>query len=84
MAVCSFQSVFHNPLVSSDAGAASVILLGYGIGLTQLLAFIGGLIVVSLTLLIAQILHQHGILILILAGIVISEFMQALERRSTC
>lgn len=87
MAGCSFQSVFHNPLVSPDilgvsygsaAGAASAILLGYGIGLTQLFAFVGGIIAVSLTLLIAQILHQRGTLILVLAGIVISGFMQAL------
>ncbi len=78
MAGCSFQSVFHNPLVSPDilgvsygsaAGAASAILLGYGIGLTQLFAFVGGIIAVSLTLLIAQILHQRGTLILVLAGI---------------
>ncbi|WP_405077039.1 iron chelate uptake ABC transporter family permease subunit, partial [Limosilactobacillus reuteri] len=63
MAGCSFQSVFHNPLVSPDilgvsygsaAGAASAILLGYGIGLTQLFAFIGGIIAVSLTLLFAH------------------------------
>ncbi len=87
MAGCSFQSVFHNPLVSPDilgvsygsaAGAASAILLGYGIGLTQLFAFVGGIIAVSLTLLIAHTLHQRGTLILVLAGIVISGFMQAL------
>ena len=81
MAGCSFQSVFHNPLVSPDilgvsygsaAGAASAILLGYGIGLTQLFAFVGGIIAVSLTLLIAHTLHQRGTLILVLAGIVIS------------
>lgn len=87
MAGCSFQSIFHNPLVSPDilgvsygsaAGAASAILLGYGIGLTQLFAFVCGIIAVSLTLLIAHTLHQRGTLILVLAGIVISGFMQAL------
>ncbi|WP_375139018.1 FecCD family ABC transporter permease [Limosilactobacillus albertensis] len=87
MAGCAFQSVFHNPLVSPDilgvsygsaAGAATAILLGSGIWLTQTLAFLGGVLAVGLTLLIARILNQRGTLILVLAGIVISGFMQAL------
>ncbi|MRN06783.1 iron ABC transporter permease [Lactobacillus sp. 0.1XD8-4] len=87
MAGCSFQNVFHNPLVSPDilgvsygaaGGAAMAILLGYGLGGTQALAFIGGIIAVGLTVALARIIHQKGTLILILAGIVISGFMQAL------
>src|SRR5699024_8513153 len=46
--------------------------------LTSLSPVVCGIIAVSLTLLIAQILHQRGTLILVLAGIVISGFMQAL------
>lgn len=84
---CAFQSIFYNPLVSSDilgvsygaaVGAATAILIGGGIWLTQLLAFVGGLVAVSLTLLIARLLRQRGTLILVLAGIVVSGFMQAL------
>lgn len=87
MSGCAFQSVFHNPLVSPDilgvsygaaVGAASAILIGAGIWATQALAFLGGLLAVSLTLLIARIIHQRGTLILVLAGIVISGFMQSL------
>lgn len=87
MAGCSFQNVFHNPLVSPDilgvsygaaGGAAIAILLGYGLGGTQALAFIGGIIAVGLTVALARIIHQKGTLILVLAGIVISGFMQAL------
>ena len=84
---CAFQSIFYNPLVSPDilgvsygaaVGAATAILIGGGIWLTQLLAFVGGLVAVSLTLLIARLLRQRGTLILVLAGIVVSGFMQAL------
>lgn len=84
---CAFQSIFYNPLVSPDilgisygaaVGAATAILIGGGIWLTQLLAFVGGLVAVSLTLLIAHLLRQRGTLILVLAGIVVSGFMQAL------
>lgn len=87
MAGCSFQNVFHNPLVSPDilgvsygaaGGAAMAILLGYGLGGTQALAFIGGIIAVGLTVALARIINQKGTLILVLAGIVISGFMQAL------
>ncbi|MBD5807478.1 iron ABC transporter permease [Lactobacillus sp. M31] len=87
MAGCSFQNVFHNPLVSPDilgvsygaaGGAAMAILLGYGLGGTQALAFIGGIIAVDLTVALARIINQKGTLILVLAGIVISGFMQAL------
>ena len=84
---CAFQSIFYNPLVSPDilgvsygaaVGAATAILIGGGIWLTQLLAFVGGLVAVSLTLLIARLLRQRGTLILVLAWIVVSGFMQAL------
>ncbi len=84
---CAFQSIFYNPLVSPDilgvsygaaVGAATAILIGGDIWLTQLLAFVGGLVAVSLTLLIARLLRQRGTLILVLAGIVVSGFMQAL------
>lgn len=82
----AFQSVFHNPLVSPDllgvsygaaAGAAMAILLGTSIWFIQLFAFCGGIIAVSATLLIARIIHQRGTLVMVLAGIVISGFMQA-------
>lgn len=84
---CAFQSIFHNPLVSPDilgvsygaaVGASSAILLGAGIWATQLFAFAGGLLAVFLTIAIALLIKQRGTLILVLAGIVVSGFMQAI------
>ena len=83
----AFQSVFQNPLVSPDilgvsygaaVGAAIAILAGGGIWPTQLGAFAGGIIAVGITLFVARILGQRGMLILVLSGIVISGFMQAI------
>lgn len=80
-------SVFQNPLVSPDilgvsygaaVGAAIAILAGGGIWPTQLGAFVGGIIAVVITLFVARILGQRGMLILVLSGIVISGFMQAI------
>ncbi|MBM6754413.1 iron ABC transporter permease [Lactobacillus alvi] len=82
----AYQKTFANPLVSPDllgvtngasVGAAMAILCGGGVWLTQGAAFLGGIIAVGLALLIPQLLHQQGNLILILAGVVVSGFMQA-------
>lgn len=84
---CAFQSIFHNPLVSPNilgvsygaaVGASIAILLGVGIWVTQLFAFVGGLAAVALTLFIAGLIKQRGTLTLVLAGIVVSGFMQSI------
>ncbi|WP_076461361.1 FecCD family ABC transporter permease [Limosilactobacillus caccae] len=83
---CAFQSIFHNPLVSPDilgvsygaaVGAAFAILASFSIWATQFFAFTGGVIAVLLTIAIASFIKQRGTLILVLAGIVVSGFMQA-------
>ena len=82
----AYQKNFANPLVSPDllgvangaaVGAAGAILLNAPWCLIQLMAFAGGLLAVTLALLLPRLLHQPGKLALLLAGVVISGFMQA-------
>lgn len=84
---CAFQNVFQNPLVSPDilgvsygsaVGASVAILAGLGIWGTQFFALIGGIAAVLLTILIARIINHQGTLILVLSGIIVAGFMQAI------
>ena len=80
----AYQGIFRNVLVSPDllgvsngacVGAALGILLGFhNIGV-QVLAFVFGVIAVTLTLLIPKIIRKDNTIILVLSGIVISGFM---------
>ena len=83
----AFQAIFHNPLVSPDllgvsngaaAGAALAIILGAHTAGIQFSAFIGGLLAVTAAITIQRLLHTRGSLTLVLAGIIISGFMQAI------
>ena len=83
----AFQSIFKNPLVSSDLlgvsngagfGAALGILLSGANIITQIFAFIFGLISVSATYLISKSYKAGGILVLVLSGVAISAFFNAL------
>ncbi len=76
-----YQSVFRNPMVDSSLlgvtagaslGAAAGILLGFGIIVIQLLAFVCGLGAVFLTMVLSGIVSRRGdtILTLVLSGIV--------------
>lgn len=87
MAGNAFQNLFHNPLVSPDllgvsygasVGAAIAILLGMSTILIQFFALAGGLTAVFLALLISNLIPNKSSLILVLAGIIISGFMQAI------
>lgn len=87
MAGAAFQSIFKNPLVSSDLlgvsngagfGAALAIILSGSNAVIQLFAFIFGLISVSITYLISRAYKAGGILILVLSGVAISAFFNAL------
>lgn len=87
MAGAAFQSIFKNPLVSSDLlgvsngagfGAALAIILSGSNVIIQLFAFIFGLISVSITYLISRAYKAGGILILVLSGVAISAFFNAL------
>ena len=87
MAGAAFQSIFKNPLVSSDLlgvsngagfGAALAILISGVNIVTQIFAFIFGLISVSLTYFISRTYKAGGILVLVLSGVAISAFFNAL------
>ena len=81
VAGAAYQSMFKNPLVSPDilgvssgasVGAALAILLGAGIVWVEISAFAGGIIAVSLTLLIPKLIRNNSIVMLVLAGIIVS------------
>lgn len=87
MAGAAFQSIFKNPLVSSDLlgvsngagfGAALAIVLSGSNAVVQIFAFIFGLISVSVTYLISRAYKAGGILILVLSGVAISAFFNSL------
>lgn len=87
MAGAAFQSIFKNPLVSSDLlgvsngagfGAALAIILSGSNAVVQIFAFIFGLISVSVTYLISRAYKAGGILILVLSGVAISAFFNSL------
>ena len=83
----AFQSLFTNPLESSGLlgvsngagfGAALAILISGANIVTQIFAFIFGLISVSATYLISKTYKAGGILVLVLSGVAISAFFNAL------
>ncbi|MGX8693822.1 MAG: FecCD family ABC transporter permease [Methanobrevibacter sp.] len=87
MAGAAFQSIFKNPLVSSDLlgvsngagfGAALAILISGANIITQIFAFVFGLVSVSITYLISRSYKAGGILVLVLSGVAISAFFNAL------
>ena len=80
IAGAAYQSMFKNPMVSPDilgvssgagVGAALAILLGAGIVWVETGAFAGGIIAVSLTMLIPKLIRNNSIVILVLAGIIV-------------
>ncbi len=87
MAGAAFQSIFKNPLVSSDLlgvsngagfGAALAILISGANVITQIFAFVFGLVSVSITYMISRSYKAGGILVLVLSGVAISAFFNAL------
>ncbi len=87
MAGAAFQSIFKNPLVSPDLlgvsngagfGAALAILISGAGVVTQIFAFLFGILSVSITYLISRAYKAGGILILVLSGVAISAFFSAL------
>ncbi|WP_439236304.1 FecCD family ABC transporter permease [Lonepinella koalarum] len=82
----TYQGVFKNPLVSPDIlgvsggaciGASVAILLGLGSFSIQILAFVGGVVAVSLTMLVPLLMRRDSMIILVLAGIIVGGFMGA-------
>jgi iron complex transport system permease protein len=83
----TFQSIFRNPLVSPDIlgvstgagfGAALSILLSLGNYITQIFAFIFGLISVTISYFISRVYKYSGILVLVLSGMAVSSLFGAL------
>lgn len=87
MAGATYQNLFRNPLVSPavlgvSAGAGFGAALGIILGLPgpgiQGMAFLCGLAAVTLALGLGRWLERNGMLVLVLAGMVVSAFFQAL------
>jgi len=83
----TYQNLFRNPLVSPGVlgvsagagfGAALGIVLGFpGAGI-QAMAFLCGLVAVALAVWLGRSLDRHAMLVLVVAGLVVSAFFQAL------
>lgn len=82
-----YQSIFKNPLVSPDflgvsagacVGAAVAILLSAAALVIQVAAFAGGVLAVSLTVLIPRMLRTDSNIMLVLAGIIVSGMMTSI------
>ena len=83
----SYQGMFQNPLVSPDllgvtsgacVGAAAAILLALTGSGIQLLAFLGGLAAVALTMALPLLLGSRSNLMLVLSGIIVGSAMSSL------
>ncbi len=82
-----YQSIFRNPLVSPDflgvsagacVGAAIAILLSAAAVIVQAFAFFGGVLAVSLTVMIPRLLRTDSNIMLVLAGIIVSGVMTSI------
>jgi ABC-type Fe3+-siderophore transport system, permease component len=84
----TYQGIFKNPLVSPDllgvsagatVGASAAILLGLSSSLIQICALAGGICAVLITVSIPRLFSNNSSTMLVLAGIVVSGFMSALQ-----
>lgn len=82
-----YQNLFRNPIVSPDIlgvsagagfGASLAVMLNAGAFGIQASAFIGGLVAVSLCFAIGQAINRHSLIVLVLVGVVIAAFFQAM------
>jgi iron complex transport system permease protein len=87
VAGAAYQGLFKNPLVSPDIlgvssgagfGAALAILLSAGLLITQVSAFVFGIIAVTITYMLSRFYKSTPTLILILSGIIVAAFFTAL------
>ncbi len=83
----SFQGMFHNPLVSpfilgvsagAGFGAALAIVLGVPMYMIQIMAFVFGILAVTITYLTSRIYKVTPVLMLVLSGLVVSALFKAL------
>jgi iron complex transport system permease protein len=83
----AYQNLFRNPIVSPDIlgvsagagfGASLGVMLNLGGIAIQAAAFASGLLAVALCFSIGQAINRHSLVVLVLVGIVIAAFFQAL------
>ncbi|MBP7002772.1 iron ABC transporter permease [Amaricoccus sp.] len=83
----AYQNLFRNPIVSPDIlgvsagagfGASLAVMLNLGGLGIQGLAFASGLVAVALCFSIGQAINRHSLIVLVLVGVVIAAFFQAL------
>lgn len=81
-----YQGIFKNPLVSPDflgvssgacVGAAIAILLSLSSGWVQIFAFLGGILAVTLTVMIPGLMRSSSNIMLVLAGIIVGGAMSS-------
>lgn len=87
MSGAAFQGMFQNPLVSpyvlgvsagASFGAALGLLMSWPTWMVEIIAFIMGIIAVAVTYAMAHLYKTTPILMLVLSGMVVSAFFQAL------
>lgn len=83
----AYQNLFRNPIVSPDIlgvsagagfGASLAVMLNLGSTGIQAAAFTGGLTAVVLVFAIGQAIDRHSLIVLVLVGVVIAAFFQAM------
>jgi iron complex transport system permease protein len=87
MAGVSYQTVFRNPMVSpsllgvsagAGCGAAIALLLGWPWSGVQAAAFAGGLLTVTIAMLVHRVLGGRSVVTLVLCGLVVAALFEAL------
>lgn len=82
-----YQNLFRNPIVSPDIlgvsagagfGASLAVMLNVGAFGIQASAFVAGLVAVTLCFAIGQAINRHSLIVLVLVGVVIAAFFQAM------
>ncbi len=86
LAGAAYQGVFRNPLVSPDllgvshgacVGAAVSILLGLGHAGNVVLAFVGGVVAVVITVLFPTLINKRSTISLVLSGVIVGGFFSS-------
>lgn len=87
LAGASYQGVFRNPLVSPDllgvsqgacVGAAISIIFNLGYVGNVVLAFVGGLIAVGITVLFPYLINKKSTITLVLSGVIVGGFFSSI------
>lgn len=83
----AYQTLFRNPIVAPDVlgvsagagfGASLAVMLNLGAWAIQAGAFVSGLCAVALVFTIGQAINRHSLIVLVLVGVVIAAFFQAM------